>query len=305
MLIFFSILFQLNHLSSQIVIEEEGKRLYYDRTQRVTQLSKMKDMRDVLHKDKLLLGKNRIMGNISYNTGRILISYSDTHQKNYEMRSALGIYTRIRFLEEFSFNSTFFIDYNKAASPRWISNYTYSIGRYNWRPNKFNYGYENYLNNRYSDNIQKVGEKFLEGYYFVSYSHILPQKQMDQIKIDESTNFKLTYFVRYAIKYSDRYEVAHGGFFDGKTSFGGGFRYTILKNLYVESALYFYPEGTLKKQPWDPDYTYGFGFFDWRSFRISITYGNWAVNRFPWNKTDYPNYGFLDGNFRFIINWIW
>jgi hypothetical protein len=76
--------------------------------------------------------------------------------------------------------------------------------------------------------------------------------------------------------------------------------------MYVESAVYYYPEEKLKKAPWDPDYSYGFGYFDWRSFRLSVTYGNWAVNRFPWNEqTDYPHYGFLDGNFRIIANWIW
>ncbi|MFL5752299.1 MAG: hypothetical protein ACJ76F_02745, partial [Bacteroidia bacterium] len=60
-----------------------------------------------------------------------------------------------------------------------------------------------------------------------------------------------------------------------------------------------------KKLPWDPDYSYGFGYFDWRNFRISLTYGNWAINRLPWNRNYYPHYGFWDGNFRIVGNWIW
>lgn len=303
--VLFIIFFQLNFLKSQIVIEEEGKRLYYERTQRITKFSEMKDMRDVFHKDKFLLGKNRIMGNISYNTGRVLMGDNNGHKKPPEIRSAISFYTRIRFYEEFSFNSTFYIDFNKKASAIWTSNYTYSIGRYNWRPDKFNYGYENYLNNRYADGIKKMGEKFLEGYYFVSYSHNLPEKQTQKIKLDESTNLKLTYFTRYAIKYRDGNEVIHGGLTSGKFLVGAGFRYTIGWKIYVESAVYYYPEDKLKKQPWDPDYTYGFGYFDWRSFRVSLTYGNWAVNRYPWNKKFYPDYGFQDGNFRIIANWIW
>jgi len=303
--VLFLFLFQLNFLKSQIVIEEEGKRLYYERTKRITKFSEMKDMRDVFHKDKFLLGKNRIMGNISYNTGRVLMGDNNGHKKPSEIRSAIGFYTRIRFYEEFSFNSTFYIDFNEKASAIWTSNYTYSIGRYNWRPDKFNYGYENYLNNRYSDGFKKIGEKFLEGYYFVSYSHNLPEKQTQKIKLDESTNFKLTYFTRYAIKYRDGNEVIHGGLTSGKFLVGAGFRYTILRKIYIESAVYYYPEDKLKKQPWDPDYTYGFGYFDWRSFRLSLTYGNWAVNRYPWNKKFYPDYGLQDGNFRIIANWIW
>lgn len=303
LLILFLIGFQSNFLKAQIIVEEEPRRLYYDRTRRITKFNDMKDMRDVFHKDKFLLGKNRITGNHSFNTGRVLIN--DGEKTHYEIRNAIGFYSRIRFFEEFSVNSTFFIDFNKEASARWISNYTYAIGRYHWKPNKFNFGYENYLNNRYSDSWKEKGQKFMEGYYFLSYNHNLSDTAIRKISLDHSTNFKITYFARYAIKYRDANEIQHGGFTSGKTTLGVGFRYTIVKKIYIESAVYYYPEEKIKKQPWDPDYSYGFGYFDWRSFRFSVTYGNWAINRFPWNKSHYPHYGFLDGNFRVILNWIW
>jgi len=300
--VFILVLFKTNSALAQIVIEEEPKRLYYERTKRITNFWEMKDMRDVFHKDKYLLGKNRITGNISYNTGRVLID--DGHEIHKEYRSAIGFFTRIRFLEEFSFNTTFYKDFNYNAVAPWISDYTYSIGRYNWRPNKFNYGYENYVNNKYSDNLKTFSNKFLQGYFFVSYSHFLSEKLTNKIKLDSTTSLKFTYFVRYAINYLDENQVVHGSLFDGKPTYGGGLRYTVYRNIYIESALYFYinPE---KKQPWDPDYSYGFGYFDWRSFRISLTYGNWVINRFPWNKTAYPSYGFVDGNFRIVGNYIW
>ncbi len=301
-LFWFIFLSQLLNCVAQIIVDEAPRSLYYERTMRITKLKDLKDMRDVFHYDKLLLGRNRISGNISYNTGRVLID--DGEKVHDEYRSAIGWFTRIRFFEEFSFNTTFYKDFNPAAAARWTSNYTYSLGRYHWKSNKFNYGYENYLNNRYGDNFKTFGDKFMEGYYFVSYGQALPEKLMQRIKIDESTNFKFTYFARYSIKYRDKFDVMHGGLSSGKLTLGAGFRYAILRNIYVESAVYAYPE-EIKKQPWDPDYTYGFGYFDWRSFRLSITYGNWAVNRFPWNKADYPRYNFMDGNFRFIANWIW
>ncbi|HXB40659.1 MAG TPA: hypothetical protein VNZ49_08960 [Bacteroidia bacterium] len=262
----------------------------------------MNNFRDVFHLNKYWLGKNRISGNISYNTGRILIS--DGTETKAEYRSALAFYTRVRFLEEFSVNTTFFVDFNKKATARWISDYSYTIGRYNWRPNKFNYGYENYLNNKYTDDIATFGEKFLEGYYFLSYSNNLPEKWTKAIAFDGTTNIKFIYFTRYAIKYRDEFDITHGGLTNGKSTFGLALRYTIYKNIYVESAVYYYTE-PFKRQPWDPDFTYGFGYFDWRSFRLSITYGNWAINRFPGNKTSYPDYGFIDGQFRIIANWIW
>ena len=285
---------------SQIVVDEEQKRLYYDYTARVKRFRDMQDFRDVFHKNKFLLGKKRIIGNVSYNTGRVLVD--DGHELHNEMRQALGFYTRLRFFEEFSLNSTFYWDFNPRADQKWISDYTYSIGRYNWRKNKFNYGYENYVNNKYGDNWQTFSEKFLEGYYFLSYNHY-PDGLANKIRIDSTTSLRLIYFTRYAIHYLDAQDRVHGDILHGKPTLGGAIRWTILWNIYVESAVYFYLDS--RKQPWDPDFSYGFGYFDWRSFRVSLTYGNWAVNRFPWNKKYYSNYGFADGNFKVVANWMW
>jgi hypothetical protein len=287
---------------AQIVVEEEQRRYYYERLRRIDNFWDMKDMRDVTHKDRYLMGKRRISGNTSYNLQRIVIN--DGKENHAEMRSAIGCFTKIRFFEEFSFNTTFYYDFNPKAAAIWTANYTYSIARYNWKPGKFNYGYENYVNNRYKDNLKEMGNKFLDGYYFISYSHNFSEMKMQKIKIDESTNIRINYFARYAIKYRHPDNSIHGGLDNGKWILGSGFRYTILKNIYVEGTVYLYPE-QYKKQPWDPDYTYGFGYFDWRSFRISVSYGNWAVNRFPWNRTYYHYYGFMDGNFKITANWNW
>ncbi len=300
----FSIFFQFNRATAQLQLNEEPQRLYYDMLGRVKKFKDMKDFRDVFHNNRFLLGKNRISGNISYNTGRVVIEDPE-HEIHNEMRSAIGFFTRIRFFEQYSFNTTFYKDFNPKASAMWTSNYTYSLARYNWKPNRFNYGYENYLNNRYTDNLKEMGEKFLEGYYFISYSHNL-KKAEKKIRMDSTTNLKFTYFARYSIKYRDSNKMIHGGIGSGKPTIGGGLYAALFWNIYVEAAVYYYFDPVFQKQqPWDPDYTYGFGYFDWRSFRCSIMYGNWAVNRFPWNKTIYPHYGFLDGNFRFIINWLW
>jgi hypothetical protein len=302
LILFFTILSLSQKLTAQIEVEEEPKRLYYERLRRVDNFWDMKDMRDVTHKDRYLMGKNRISGNITYNTQRIVLD--DGKELHNEYRSALGFFTRIRFFEQFSFNTTFYYDFNPKAAAFWTSNYTYSIGRYNWKPYRFNYGYENYLNNRYKDNIKQVGDKFLQGYYFLSFSHPLFDTMPKVFRFDESSSFKVTYFARYSIKYMDKFNHLNGGLDNGKFILGAGMRYTIIKKFYIEGAVYYYPEMN-KKQPWDPDYSYGFGYFDWRSFRLSLTYGNWAVNRFPWNHMEYKRYGFLDGNFRITFNWIW
>jgi hypothetical protein len=73
----------------------------------------------------------------------------------------------------------------------------------------------------------------------------------------------------------------------------------------VEGAVYYYFSPMFTQLPWDPDYSYGFGYFDWRSFRVSLTYGNWAINRFGGKNKLYPTYNFLDGQFKVMVNWIW
>jgi hypothetical protein len=37
-----------------------------------------------------------------------------------------------------------------------------------------------------------------------------------------------------------------------------------------------------QQQPWDPDFTYGFGYFDFHSGTFSVQYNNYSGNRFPW-----------------------
>ncbi|MBA3664936.1 MAG: hypothetical protein H0W61_12110 [Bacteroidetes bacterium] len=296
----FLLSFIINNVTSQIVVDEAPRGLYYMRTARVKKFKDMKDFRDVFHNDKFLLGRNRISGSINYNVQRVLIN--DGLRTKSEFRNALGFFTRIRFFEEFSFNSTFYVDFNKRAAARWIADYSYSIGRYNWRPYRFNYGYENYINNKYTDNIDQFMEKFSEGYYFLSFNANVPDRIVKKIRLDSTTSIKFVPFVRYAFRYRDENEVVH---YEGKPTAGISCRLTLFWNIYVEGAAYYYFDPMYRQLPWDPDYSYGFGYFDWRSFRASITYGNWAINRFPGKKNLYPEYGFFDGNFKVTLNWIW
>jgi hypothetical protein len=300
LLLVFAVLFNTS-LSSQIIQDEAPRDRYYMRKARVTNFWEMKDFRDVFYVDKYLLGRQRISGNISYNFQRVLLGESP--KLDYEYRSALSIFTRIRLYEEISFNTTFYVDFNKRAAARWISDYAYSLGRYNWRPFKLNFGYENYQNNKYTDNLDQWAEKAMEGYLFLSYGLALPDKLFRYVKIDSTSAFRVTPFVRFAARYRDEVEKVH---YEGKPTAGVSARLTLFWNIYVEAATYYYfTDIGYRQLPWDPDYSYGFGYFDYRAFRLSLTYGNWAVNRFPGKKNYFQHYGFLDGNFRLVLNWQW
>jgi hypothetical protein len=55
-------------------------------------------------------------------------------------------------------------------------------------------------------------------------------------------------------------------------------KYTIYKWLHFTWSAYWYPDRD-QRQPWDPDFTYQFGFMNWRPGTLSLQYNNFAGNR--------------------------
>ena len=76
------------------------------------------------------------------------------------------------------------------------------------------------------------------------------------------------------------------------SGFSGGFAF----------SYYPYPE---QKQPWDPDFTYGFGYFDWHPGTISVQYNNYSGNRYPWHKKSPDTGRFKDGAITISWSWMW
>lgn len=310
-------IFQTLQIKGQIILINEMPRpIYYDRTMRIKKFKDMKSFRDVFHSDNLLLGRSIFSGSISQTMGRILINDNATSY-HYEFRNSTGVFLSTQIINGLTLNTTFYKNFNKEAIQPWTSDFTYSLGWYNWRPGTFSFGYENYENNKYDDKLTYLGEKFLRGSFFISYQfvhhplriffHKKIQPKMtffNKLKIDSTSRLGFSYFVRYAPTYRDINQLVKGGIFSGKPTVGLSSRYTIARGIYIEGALNFYMNQK-QKQPWDPDFTYGLGYFDWRPFRASFTYGSYVINRFPWNKTEYQHFGFLDGNFKFVFNYSW
>jgi hypothetical protein len=259
-------------------------------------------MGDVLNAHSFLLGKSIISGNFSYTLGRMVFDENGSVRK--EFRNTLGASFKIKLIEEWSLNASFYKHLNPNVYQKWTADFFYSLKRFNWRPNTFSYGYENFANNRYTDDSQTLLDKMKLGYFFLSYQHNFPKKFLQKIKWDETTNISFNYLVRFSPYYFDSEQHILGGWDNGKTSFGFSSRFTIVKNIFVEGAVYYYLD---KRQqlPWDPDFTYGFGYFNWKAFKFSFTYGNWVINRFSGKNPYHPSYGFEDGDFTVMFNWAW
>ncbi len=259
----------------------------------------IKSMGDVFHSNKFLLGKDIISGNIFYATNRSV--FTDSSGNHFESLNSLGSSLKIRLFEMVSLNTTFFFHLNQKAVLPWTADYFYSLKRANWKPRTFSYGYENYAGNKYTDSSQQFFQNFLYGSYFVSFNHGLPKKWIETLRFDKTTNLMFTYAVRYNMQYRDEFFNIHK---EGRVYASIGARYTIWKNVYVEGAVNIFTDKS-KRLPWDPDYTYGFGYFDWRPFKLSVTYGNWVVNRFKDTPAQYAYYGILDGNLQISFNYAW
>jgi len=291
---------------SQIITADEMPRgLYYYKMKRIDKFKEMKSMQDLFHSDKYLMGRNIFSGNVSFNTSRVM--YNDGKQLLTQYRISPGLFIRTLIFEEFSFNTTFYKNFGAIGARQWIPDFTYSIGRYHWKPKTWNFGYENYNSNKFTDDFNSLWRKFKEGYLFLSYSHLLPEKIINYLRIDYSSNFRVSYFLRYAANFTDLKNSTQQGVLDGKLYSGIYFRYTMLRNIFIETGLFYYFDQKRTKQPWDPDWSYAFGYLDWRPFRVSFNYSNYSINKFPWNKNQniYSYHGFLDGNFRLVFNYNW
>jgi len=255
-----------------------------------------KDPNDTTKKPFFLKGV--FSGNIGFQSGRLI--YYDTDINNYKgiFRGAFTGTVNVKLYKQLQLSTTFFGNLQRQNLPFWISDFFYSLKWFNWRPYTFSFGYENFVDNRFNENADDWGKKFLQGYFFVSFNQPLPKKWLEKIRLDQSTNFTITYMARYHYQYRDEMDNV----LDHKPVMMMSMRYTIWKRLFLEGGVYYYPIAKTKVA-WDPDFTYGFGYFDWRPWRVSLTYGNWIGNRFKPGTKQLPYYNILDGNLNLTFNY--
>ena len=256
-------------------------------------------MQDVIQKDCCLLGQYKISGSIGTFYNKITYLSPANQEINYN-RYGLNFNVNTKFYKEFQLRLSFFADLNQdKTKPKWLSNLYYSLGVYNWKDKSFSYGYENYQPNRF-DGSYNLLTNMKRGFFFVSYNYYLLKNQ-SKLKLDGTTQIYVSPFVRYQLEYTDRYGVKVEG--NNKFTLGTSARYVIWHNFYVEGAVYYYPDAK-SELPWDPDYTYGFGYFDWKSFKLNFSYGNWIANRFPGRDKQMKN-DFSNGEFKLSFSYIW
>jgi hypothetical protein len=185
----------------------------------------------------------------------------------------------------------------------WNPDFTYVFGYDDWHPYTFSAQYSNYGGNRLSPDRSKKERHttFNAGSWNVSFKFPLPEVLHSLFLISEDDAVGCSVGANYTARYSD---AASNTVMKNKRTAALGCKYAFSNNWYFNFAV---PQYLVKKQkqPWDPDYTYGFGYFDWHPGTWSIQYNNYSGNRFPWNPKS-PNTGrFKDGSISISIGMTW
>lgn len=164
----------------------------------------------------------------------------------------------------------------------WNPDFTYSVGYDDWRPKTFGIAYGNEGGNRWRPDRDE-GEVFTrldEGTITATYRIPVPAA-LERIFVTRPDN-RLSASV--ALHLTPRFQRDAGGpRGHWKRAASLSVRHRVHSYWYVEGRAVVYPS-RVQQQPWDPDYTFGFGYFDWNPGRVSVQYGNYAGNRFPWRS---------------------
>lgn len=183
----------------------------------------------------------------------------------------------------------------------WHPDFSYSFGYDDWHPYTLSLVYANYGGNRLHPERSK-GERltrFEEGTVALGWKFLLPRALEEALVVHPTGSIGCNISYNVTPKYVDLASLTRK---DGKQSVRLGCKYTIYTWWYVNFTLYAYPFPE-QQQPWDPDFTYGFGYFDWHPGTLSIQYNNYSGNRFPWRKSSKGTGTFQDGSLTISISW--
>lgn len=174
----------------------------------------------------------------------------------------------------------------------WNPDFTYVFGYSDWRPYTFSLLYSNYGGNRFNPSSELKHTEFSQGTWSLGWKFPITKPFVNWLSFtDEGAigcqldyNYTPEYFDLESIEYKSQHQT-----------FSLGCKYSIIGNWYANATVFYYLDSQ-QKQPWNPDFTYGFGYFDWHPGTVTVQYNNYSGNR--WNSADRgPETGrFKDGS---------
>lgn len=197
------------------------------------------------------------------------------------------------------FSTTFYKYINEELKAPWNPDFSYSFGYDDWHPYTFSLTYSNYGGNRLFPKNKEVFTDFLSGGFNLGWKFSVPRFIEELFIVHKSGGIGGSISYSIVPNFLDLNSNEMKNF---KQSLRLSLKYTIYEWLYFNATFFYYPIPN-QQQPWDPDFTYGFGFFDWHPNSISIQYNNYSGNRYPWNKNTGTG-GIENGSFSISYSWL-
>ena len=257
-------------------------------------------------------GKNRFLQGLSINLGTSLplsggappAGAGHGNQGQQSASSPTGTLSFKYSPLSFWFAQTSFYKY---TSPQlqapWNPDFTYSFGYDDYHPYTFSLVYSNYGGNRLFPDATKgqVHSNFAEGGWSLGWKFKLPKKVEDQLQLFSSSSVGWSTHYSVVPTFLDLKSVT---FEHWKQNVSASVQYFVYKSWYWNITFLYYPISS-QQQPWDPDFTYGFGYFDYHPGTFSVQYNNYSGNRYPWRTTTNSNGTFRKGSVSISYSWSW
>lgn len=175
----------------------------------------------------------------------------------------------------------------------WHPDFTYSFGYNDWHMYTFSLIYGNYGGNRFAPDAAKGEQvtRFDQGTWSLGFKFPAPQFMRSWMEFHPTSNVQHLLNLNVIPSY---YNVGTSRYEQWQTFLSLQTRYNIYDYFFGLLTFFYYPSPS-QQQPWNPDFTYGFGYANWNSFTVSVQYNNYSGNRFPWNKPAENTGNFLDG----------
>lgn len=189
-------------------------------------------------------------------------------------------------------STTLYHYFDSQQQQPWNPDFTYVFGYSDWRPYTLSLIYSNYGGNRFHATKEQAITEFKQGTWSLGWKFPVTEPVIDWLSFtDEGAvgcQIDFNYTPEYFDMVSTSYRTSH-------KTLSLGCKYSIAGNWYVNSTIFYY-FNSQQKQPWNPDYTYGFGYFDWRPGTFTLQYNNYSGNRWHPSERGDDTGRFKDGS---------
>ncbi|MCL1140604.1 hypothetical protein [Shewanella pneumatophori] len=223
-------------------------------------------------------------------TPAVLPANSTTGPSNQNFTASLSL--KYAIIGNWFVSATAYHYFDNDLQQAWNPDFTYVFGYSDWRPYTFSLLYSNYGGNRFNPSDGVKHTEFSQGTWSLGWKFPVTKPFIDWLSFTDDGaigcqidyNYTPEYFDLESVEYKTQHQTV-----------SLGCKYSIVGNWYVNATAFYYLDSA-QKQPWNPDFTYGFGYFDWRPGTITVQYNNYSGNR--WNSADRgPDTGrFKDGS---------